>query len=183
MKRELLIKELKRVREELVNRGYFNYGINEDSDVDMHFRGLLLELMKNDTNRLNYTETDITLAEFLGWEEDVEYKYDGNRFYIFKDKDQLFYWNAYRKDWLSADASSINRLRELRNAKKVEKRYIVPLPNLKTSDGEQQYLTRADNTFFASRQNEDLRQTWKEEHLKYIPEEYRKYAVELKGAE
>lgn len=60
-----------------------------------------------------------------------------------------------------------------------EKRYIVPLPHLITSDGEQQYLTNKDDTWFASRRSEVLRQTWKEKHLKYIPEEYRKYAVEV----
>lgn len=60
-----------------------------------------------------------------------------------------------------------------------EKRYIVPLPHLVTTDGEQQYLTHS-GSFFASRRDKELRQTWKEEHLKYIPEEYRKYAVEVK---
>lgn len=59
-----------------------------------------------------------------------------------------------------------------------EKRYIIPLPHLITTDGEQQYLTHSGN-FFASRRNKKLRQTWKEEHLKYVPEEYRKYAVEV----
>lgn len=60
-----------------------------------------------------------------------------------------------------------------------EKRYIIPLPHLVTTDGEQQYLTH-NGGFFASRRDKELRQTWKEEHLKHIPEEYRKYAVEVK---
>jgi len=59
-----------------------------------------------------------------------------------------------------------------------EKRYIIPLPNLVTTDGEQQYLTH-NGSFFASRRDKKLRQTWKKEHLKYVPEEYRKYAVEV----
>lgn len=59
-----------------------------------------------------------------------------------------------------------------------EKRYIVPLPHLVTSDGIQLYLTHQVN-FFPSIRDKKLRQTWKEEHLKYIPEEYRKYAVEV----
>lgn len=59
-----------------------------------------------------------------------------------------------------------------------KKRYIVPLPHLVTTDGEQQYLTHK-NGFFASIRDKRLRQTWKKEHLKYIPEEYRKYAVEV----
>lgn len=60
-----------------------------------------------------------------------------------------------------------------------EKRYIIPLPHLVTTDGEQQYLTH-NGGFFASRRDKELRQIWKEEHLKHIPEEYRKYAVEVK---
>lgn len=60
-----------------------------------------------------------------------------------------------------------------------EKRYIIPLPHLVTTDGEQQYLTH-NGGFFASRRDKELRQTWKEEHLKHIPEEYRNYAVEVK---
>lgn len=59
------------------------------------------------------------------------------------------------------------------------KRYIVPLPGLVTTDGEQQYLTNKNGHFFASRRNKDLRQTWKEEHLCYVPDQYRKYAVEV----
>lgn len=59
-----------------------------------------------------------------------------------------------------------------------EKRYIIPLPHLVTTDGEQQYLTH-NGSFFASRRDKKLRQTWKKEHLKYVPEEYRKFAVEV----
>lgn len=61
----------------------------------------------------------------------------------------------------------------------METRYIVPLPRLQTTDGEQQYLTQKGKNWFACRRTPSLRQTWKEEHLQYIPEEYRKYAVEL----
>lgn len=60
--------------------------------------------------------------------------------------------------------------------REVEVRYIVPLPKLVTTDGEQQYLTQKGEKFFACRRNKELRQTWKKEHLKYIPEEYREYA-------
>lgn len=60
-----------------------------------------------------------------------------------------------------------------------EKRYIVPLPGLVTTDGEQQYLTQISKNWFACRRKKDLRQTWKEKHLCYVPEQYRKYAVEV----
>ena len=59
-----------------------------------------------------------------------------------------------------------------------ETRYIIPLPHLVTTGGKQQYLTH-NGSFFASRRDKKLRQTWKEEHLKYIPEEYRKYAIRM----
>ena len=59
------------------------------------------------------------------------------------------------------------------------KRYIVPLPDLTTTDGEQQYLTNKSGHWFACRRNKDLRQTWKEEHLCYVPEQYRGDAVEV----
>lgn len=61
-----------------------------------------------------------------------------------------------------------------------EKRYIVPLPGLITSKGNQQYLTHKDGHFFACCRNEVLRQTWKEEHLCHVPYQYRGYAVEVK---
>lgn len=176
MKRELLIKELKRVREELVERGAVNHGMNSGSAMDDNFNRIINNL--EETNLIEYTETDITLAEFLGWEEGAEYEFDCDRFKIMDN--ELFIYNRFAVEkWLDAYDVSINRFEVLRNAKKVEKRYIVPLPKLKTSDGEQQYLTHADNTFFASRRNKDLRQTWKEKNLKYIPNEYRKYAVEM----
>lgn len=176
MKRELLIKELKRVREELVERGAGNYGMNNGSGLAFDFTTIINSLKS--TELFKYTETDITLAEFLGWEEDVEYKYDCDRFKIM-DNDLFIYNRFAAEKWLDAYDVSINRFEVLRNAKKAEKRFVVPLPNLKTSDGEQQYLTHADNTFFASRRDKDLRQTWKEEHLRYIPDEYRGYAVEM----
>ena len=59
-----------------------------------------------------------------------------------------------------------------------EKRFIIPLPGLVTTDGSQQYLTK-NITFFASRRDKGLRQTWKEEHLKFVPEIYRQFAVEF----
>lgn len=61
----------------------------------------------------------------------------------------------------------------------MSKRFIVPLPGLVTTDGKQQYLTNKGGTWFASRRVESLRQTWKWEHLDYIPEVYKKFAVDL----
>lgn len=76
----------------------------------------------------------------------------------------------------------INGFVELMNTPPEEwyepKRYIFPLPGLTTTDGEQQYLTQRGKHWFACRRNKDLRQTWKEEHVKYVPEEYRHLKVE-----
>ena len=69
------------------------------------------------------------------------------------------------------------------NERGMETRYIVPLPRLQTTDGEQQYLTQKGKNWFACRRTPSLRQTWKEEHLQYIPEEYRKYAVKFTEVE
>lgn len=59
-----------------------------------------------------------------------------------------------------------------------EKRYIIPLPHLTTSYGEQLFLTHQGN-FFPCRRDKDLRQTWKEKDLVHVPEEYRGFAVEI----
>lgn len=63
-----------------------------------------------------------------------------------------------------------------------EKRYIIPLPHLVTTDGEQQFLTHSGG-FFACRRNKGLRQTWKEKDLVHVPEEYRGFAVEIEVEE
>lgn len=60
-----------------------------------------------------------------------------------------------------------------------EKSFIIPLPHLATSDNERQYLTHSDGTFFALRRSPHLKQTWKEKHLKHVPEVYRQFAVEF----
>lgn len=77
----------------------------------------------------------------------------------------------------------INGFVELMNTPPEEweepKRYIVPLPGLTTTDGEQQYLTQKGKHWFACRRNKNLRQTWKEEHIKYVPEEYRHLKTEV----
>lgn len=58
-------------------------------------------------------------------------------------------------------------------------RYIIPLPRLVTSDGQQQYVTQKGKDWFACRRDMNLIQTWKKEHLQDVPEEYRKYAVRV----
>lgn len=64
-----------------------------------------------------------------------------------------------------------------------QKRYEIPLPHLKTVDGTPQYLTHKGDRFFACLKTEGAkgyRQSWTEDELKLVPEEYRKYKVEVK---
>lgn len=63
-----------------------------------------------------------------------------------------------------------------------EKKYIIPLPHLTTSNGEQLFLTHQGN-FFPSIRDKKLKQTWKEKDLIHIPEEYRDFAVEMEEEE
>lgn len=77
----------------------------------------------------------------------------------------------------------INKLAETPlEERQEEKRYIIPLPHLKTSDGKQLFLTHQGN-FFLCERNMRLRQTWKEKDLIHIPEEYRKFAAEIAEVE
>ena len=78
----------------------------------------------------------------------------------------------------------VRRKKEIKGLKeeveeKREKRFMIPLPGLVTTDGEQQYLTYKDGKFFASRVAGTLMQVWKEPHLDLIPKVYREFAVEL----
>ena len=60
-----------------------------------------------------------------------------------------------------------------------EKRYIFPLPGLITTDGDQQYLTQKGGHWFACRRKKNLRQTWTEKEIVWIPEEYRHLKTEV----
>lgn len=57
--------------------------------------------------------------------------------------------------------------------------YEFPLPHLETTDGWQQYLTLKNGTFFASRKTEGLKQSWSNDELKYVPNEYLQFGVEV----
>lgn len=58
--------------------------------------------------------------------------------------------------------------------------YQISLPDLTTTNGEQQYLTFKDNTYFASKFNEKLKQTFNEEELERVPKFYRDLAEKIK---
>lgn len=67
-----------------------------------------------------------------------------------------------------------------------EKRYRIPLPNLKTSDGYQQYLSRKSKRnghWFASRRQSNLIQAFTKKELEQVPEAYKQDAVEVEADE
>ena len=143
MKRKILIKELKRVRNELVTKGLYGMGMNKDSDYDKAFLDVI-NALEGKENPLEYIETDITLAEFLGWEERTEYKASEDKF-LLKD-DYLLYWNFAYDDWLPADGVSLNRLQELRDAKKIEsKKYYAKIKGAELIDKENVYWNWDNN--------------------------------------
>lgn len=59
--------------------------------------------------------------------------------------------------------------------------YKIPLPNLFTTNEQQQYLTFKDDTYFASKFNEKLKQTFNEQELEDVPKFYRNLAIEVKN--
>lgn len=82
--------------------------------------------------------------------------------------------------WCSEPGNSLVYLQAWVNGYVIkQKRYEFPLPHLKTTDGEQQYLTHKNGTFFACRKMNGYRQSWKNDDLKYVPAEYLRYKVEV----
>lgn len=64
--------------------------------------------------------------------------------------------------------------------------YYIPLPNLKTTDGIQQVLTKRSKNgkhYFASRPNEKLKQRYTKAEIEQVPEVYKPYAKLIEGEE
>ena len=141
---------------------------------------------------MKYSELD-KLAERYGWE-----KIRDDRYWLLFTKNNInIEICKYQIDiditlWVNSSEGEIDLNDELDfiNAcielgktpladRKGEKRFIIPLPNLVTTDGKRQYLTKKDGYFFACRRDETLRQIWKEKHLKHVPEIYRQFVVEF----
>lgn len=64
-----------------------------------------------------------------------------------------------------------------------EKRYWIPLPELYTADGEQQFLSFDGENYFASVMNGQSKQSFTEKELLYVPKMYRQYAQLYYGFE
>lgn len=52
----------------------------------------------------------------------------------------------------------------------------IPLPNLVTSDGQQQFLTKKGDNYFASRRDRSLKQVFNQEEFELIPDLYKSLA-------
>ena len=134
--------------------------------------------------KYNYA-TEVTMGDFG---VHLKVKFDGVPWFIstISDVDRFVLnttWAGFSKIKIQARVELFDVLVELAKTppedRESEKRFIIPLPALTTTDGKQQYLTHKDCKFFASRRNSKLRQIWKEEHLKFVPEVYRQFAVEF----
>lgn len=64
--------------------------------------------------------------------------------------------------------------------KRKPKKFIVPLPSLKTKDFQPWYLTNSGSRWFGCQRNETLKQIWGLDELNLIPKEYLQFAVEVK---
>lgn len=70
---------------------------------------------------------NITLAQFLGWEEDTEYKYMEN---IYKVKDDTLYRFSYKNNRFKVESNlriCASDFTKLRQAVKIEKKYHIHL--------------------------------------------------------
>lgn len=140
--------------------------------------------IENWGKKYNY-ETEVKIDDFHTFVKVVTEKNDLvavkiNNMYMFTFETD---WNYSTKIALLARSELFRILSEFAKTspyyRKDEKRFIIPLPHLVTTDGKQQYLTQKDCNFFASRRNSQLRQTWKEEDWNHVPEIYRQFAIEF----
>ena len=103
---------------------------------------------------------------------------------------QRMSWGKWKKeyDWIRKNSEKFAKAWIDGCTIEQEQLYYIPLPDLETSDGIQQVLSKRD-TYFASRPNEKLQQRYTKEELERVPEIYKFYATlieeeeETEGAE
>ena len=128
--------------------------------------------------------------------EELDYKAFLRRYHRKSESDVVIYSNRCGSIQVKKDGSAFtllflnkegsNNVRELEFIKYVvdyvrsanrQDKFIIPLPYLETTDGEQQYLSYKNKKYFASRKNRRVQQTFSKRELEDIPEEYKKFAV------
>ncbi len=84
-------------------------------------------------------------------------------------------------NWITTDGNDVLFCKAWLYGYEVEKEILweIPLPDLKTSDGDIQYLTydHKAKTYFASRRNAQLKQAFNAKDLASVPTPHRHYAV------
>lgn len=88
---------------------------------------------------------NITLEEFLGWEEDTEYKYMEN---IYKVKDDTLYRFSYKKNRFNVESNlriCSSDFAKLKQAVKIEKKYRIYLRK-EIKDTLRRYITHISFT-------------------------------------
>lgn len=103
---------------------------------------------------------------------------------IYERFDEMdFYENEDVYTWFMQAGNPDILMKALVNGYEVEKEqlYRIPLPNLITSYGEQQFLSFDENNsnYFASRKRNHLKQTFTLSEIEDMPEEYKKFAVKV----
>ena len=87
--------------------------------------------------------------------------------------------------WFKKNSETM--LKALTNGYTVEKEqlYYIPLPELETSDGIQQVLSKrkGDKNYFASRPNDKLKQRFTKDELDQVPEVYKPFAKPIEEEE
>ena len=96
-----------------------------------------------------------------------------------QDEDKVSKW-LYNNDYETNKRRELMLIDAIRYGYEVEKEILweIPLPDLKTTSGHIQYLTYDPKarTYFASRQNGRLKQTFNAKDLASVPGQYRRYA-------
>ncbi|MFL8888916.1 hypothetical protein [Helcococcus kunzii] len=106
-------------REEIITKvqNLINQAYKYDIDSE-YYEGLFDEIEK--------LRQPPTLAEFLGWEEDAEYRCGDDKFKIMDN--ELYIRNYTIRDWIDAYNVNINRFEQLRQAKQVKsKKYYAKI--------------------------------------------------------
>lgn len=126
----------------------------------------------------SYWKSDSSAKQFALWklcQQGFGHNFEGVRGKKIPYETDLGEW-LFENKMLAIDA--------ILNGYTIEKEplYYIPLPDLKTSDGIQQVLSKRD-TYFASRPNEKLKQRYTKEELAQVPEIYKPYAKPIEGEE
>lgn len=116
------------------------------------------------------------------WDAYIRYKAPGdNGYYLFAiyEADQ---WEMCRNEHNIPTVSYYKGMKviaEFMLEIEGRKKAVVPLPRLKTQNGQQLYLSYEDGCFYPAIRDERLNQEWAKKDIDKIPKEYRQYIEEV----